>query len=126
MTGVLRAIFPSALRLRKRAEFRAVYDRGLRVVGEHLVMFVLEQSLGHPRLGVTATRKTGGAVRRNRARRLVREVFRRHRHELGSWDVVVNVKSSAAACHCEKVEQDFLRLVRKASRRAAGPPGVTR
>ena len=122
----LRATLPSVNRLRKRAEYRAVYDQGLRLAGEFLVMFVLEQSLGRPRLGVTATRRTGGAVRRNRARRLVREVFRHHRHELSSWDVVVNVKPAAAGCRYAQLEEDFLRLVHRASRRAGHAPGGTR
>ena len=48
------------------------------------------------RLGVIASRKAGSAVRRNRAKRLVRHFFRTHAAELGSFDVVVVVKSGAS------------------------------
>lgn len=75
--------FPRADRLLRRSEFMRVQQGGRRV---HLAHFVLLLVRGRrrdggtdARLGVTAGRRVGGAVQRNRAKRLVREVFRRNR-----------------------------------------------
>lgn len=71
------------------------------------------------RLGVTATRRLGGATVRNRARRRVREIFRRQvRHALagaGPVDLVVNLQDGAAAASFADVAAEFLRLARRAT-----------
>ncbi|MDQ7006702.1 MAG: ribonuclease P protein component [Acidobacteriota bacterium] len=109
--------FPASVRLKKRREYLEVYDRGVRVAGSHIVLFVLPTERGGPRLGVTATRRVGAAVRRNRARRVIREVFRHHRHRLPAWDLVVNVRRSAPFRSYRRLEQDFLNLVGRAEKR---------
>jgi ribonuclease P protein component len=85
-------------RLRQRVEYLACYERGRAVTGSLLTLHVLPNQLGRPRLGVTATRKAGNAVTRNRLRRRCREVYRRfpRRHELPALDIVVNVRPRAA------------------------------
>jgi ribonuclease P protein component len=80
-------------RVRKRTEFLRIQQGGHRVVSPGFV-FMLERSADErgPRLGITASRRVGNAVERNRAKRLVREAFRVVR---GSWppaNVVVIVR----------------------------------
>lgn len=76
--------------MRKRADFKRAYDEGSKVVMRPFVLFARANGLAHARLGVTATRKLGPAVVRNRARRLVREAFRQCRTTLpGGHDLVV-------------------------------------
>lgn len=95
-------------RLRKRSEFQLVYSRGVRVPGRFLVMFGLAQAGGPCRLGITATRKIGSAVVRNRARRRIRELFRRQpATALFTGDVVVNVRRACAEVRWSELEQDF-------------------
>jgi ribonuclease P protein component len=49
------------------------------------------------RLGITVTKKIGGAVTRNRIKRLTREFFRRSQHELdGVWDINIIARKKAA------------------------------
>ncbi|MDR2456494.1 MAG: ribonuclease P protein component [Deltaproteobacteria bacterium] len=68
---------PKSLRLTKRREFLALRGPGALKAGAGLFSFVAKpNSLGRNRLGVTATRKTGKAVARNRLKRLAREFFR--------------------------------------------------
>ena len=81
-------------RVRKRTEYLRIQQAGHRVVSPGFV-FMLERAVPSrgPRLGITASRRVGNAVERNRAKRLVREAFRAVR---SSWpagvDVVVIVR----------------------------------
>ena len=74
------------------------------------------------RLGITATRKIGGAVVRNRARRRVRELVRTHRELLSGWhgDLVVNVRQGCAEVAWSELVEDFARCLTKL-RRGAHP-----
>jgi ribonuclease P protein component len=69
--------FGSAARLRSRGEFTAVQSRGRRVAGRYLTMLAHPNTLGRDRLGIIASKRVGGAVQRNRAKRRLRELFRR-------------------------------------------------
>jgi ribonuclease P protein component len=89
--------FPKSARVRKRAEFQRIQAGGRRVTTEHFV-FVLAATPAEqrgPRLGVTASRKVGKAIVRNRAKRLVRVAFRATPELwLEGCDVVVIVRKS--------------------------------
>lgn len=74
--------------IRQRAEFQQVYDRGRKHQGRCMIVFTLPREGQPTRLGIAATRKLGMAVERNRAKRLVRELFRRHPAPPG-FDIVV-------------------------------------
>ena len=69
--------FSAASRLRSRHEFTAVQERGRRVAARYVTLLGLPNALDRDRLGVVASRKVGGAVVRNRAKRRLRELFRR-------------------------------------------------
>lgn len=74
--------FPKAERIRKRPDFIRIQSEGRKVVTKHLLAFYLFATEGLPRLGITASRKVGGSVERNRIKRLLREAFRHGKHEL--------------------------------------------
>jgi ribonuclease P protein component len=99
-------------RIRKRREYQAVYDKGQRIPSGSFVLFVMRNSSGGPRLGITVTKRIGGAVRRNRAKRLVREVFRRHRTELMDVDIVVNGRSVLPRADFRRLEAEFMARLR--------------
>jgi ribonuclease P protein component len=75
-------------RIRRRADFQQVYQKGVRVNGRFSTTFFLPNHQETGRLGIAATKKLGGAVQRNRAKRLIREVFRRNKIAPG-FDVVI-------------------------------------
>lgn len=79
--------------MRKRADFQKAYSEGAKEVSPAFALFVRPNGLEHSRLGVTATRKLGKHVTRNRARRLVREAFRMHQADFPpGYDFVVVVR----------------------------------
>ena len=70
---------------------------------------------GTPRLGVVTSKKIGGAVARSRARRLLRETFRRHQHEFAQpVELVLVARNSIAGKNFAGVERDFLAALRRA------------
>src|ERR1700724_4580615 len=75
-------------RIRRRADFQQTYEHGARVHGRYSTLFILPNKLDVGRLGIAATKKLGGAVQRNRAKRLIREIFRHNKIAPG-FDVVV-------------------------------------
>lgn len=92
--------FPRASRIGARRDFREAYENGAKQHGRLVVVFARPRPEGGLRLGITATRKSGGAVLRNRARRRVREIFRRWRAATPdkadtALDLVVNISARA-------------------------------
>lgn len=106
-------------RIRKRSEYQVIYEKGQRIPSGSFVLFVLRNELGRPRLGITATRRVGGAVRRNRAKRLVREVFRRHKAELENVDIVLNARGGLPGAEYAPLEAELLARLRPFFRRTA-------
>jgi ribonuclease P protein component len=93
------------------------------VVGRYLVVFGLAGEGEVCRLGITATRKTGGAVVRNRARRRIRELFRAQQKLLAGWggDVVVNVRQGCAGAAWGELVEDFARCLNRLVQGARPP-----
>ncbi|HVR42966.1 MAG TPA: ribonuclease P protein component [Thermoanaerobaculia bacterium] len=109
---------PKKERIAKRREFVLAYEEGARQFGRYSVVFTRANTAGHPRLGVTATKKLGKAHVRNRVRRWTREVYRRNRGPLGlegaAFDFVVNLKASAAEAGFDEFSADLIRTIRRA------------
>ena len=92
--------------IRRRAEFQRVYERGTRIQGRLATLFVLANDLSVGRLGIAATKKLGGAVQRNRAKRLIRDVFRRNKIAKG-FDLVVVPKRGLLDASLSSIEAEY-------------------
>ena len=107
------------MRLRSGAEFRRVFDKGLRLSGPLFVLVGLENAQGHDRLGLTVSRRVGGAVSRNRVRRLLREGFRRRRLRPGprGFDLVVLAAKALTEKSQGEVDREFADRLRRLERK---------
>jgi ribonuclease P protein component len=101
--------------IRRRTEFEAIYRSGVKVNGRLMTVFVNHTSSGFARLGVAATRKIGGAVVRNRAKRLTRELFRRHK-PVTALDIVVVPRREFLDAPYSSLEREFDALLERAAR----------
>jgi ribonuclease P protein component len=107
-----------ANRIRKRPDFERVYNQGVKAPGRFMTLFLLRTGSTVSRLGIAATRKLGGAVQRNRAKRLAREIFRRHKPPPG-LDLVVIPRREFLNVELASLEAEYQSIV---SRKAARAP----
>ena len=100
-----------------RRDFRAAYEEGTKHHGRFIAVFARSRAEGGLRLGLTATRKAGGAVVRNRARRRVREIFRRWAATAPevSLDLIVNISERATRCPFAALSAEVTALLARAT-----------
>jgi ribonuclease P protein component len=110
--------FPAQYRLRRGSEFRQVFASRQSVSDEVLIVFGRRNELPYSRLGLSVSRKLGGAVVRNRWKRRLRDVFRRTRVRLPQGlDFVVIPRRGPLADHAT-VARSLPALARRVARRA--------
>ena len=106
--------FPKACHLRKTSDFQRVRQGGKRRQSPHFIVVVLDRSNSLTRLGLTVSRKVGGAVQRNRVKRLVREFFRNHFNSLSvGVDISIIAKRGAAEINYTRICEELRFLVEK-------------
>ena len=106
-------------RIRLRSEFDRIYAARRYAANEKLSVYILENELGHSRLGLSVSRQVGGAVVRNLIRRRIKEAFRKNKSDLpGGIDILCVVKSGSPAS-----EHVYAESLRTLSARALARPG---
>lgn len=115
-TPSVRLRLPRSSKIKQEGDFARAKSRGQRLTGGCLIVNILPRPIGaNSRLGVVTSKKIGDAVERSRARRLLRETFRLHQHDLARpVDVVLVARLSIAGMKLADVEKDFLRLLGQA------------
>ena len=99
--------FPSGLKLKKTDEFSSVFSFRRRIHGKFLAINYKPSSLGYPRIGIVVSKKMARrAVARNYMKRVVRELFRLNRLNIGDVDIVVRINQSFS-------KLDFVNVVRE-------------
>jgi ribonuclease P protein component len=104
---------PAVRRIRRRGEFQRVFDAGRRVHGRFLTIVFAPAPGSDSRLGIVASRKLGGAVVRNRAKRLIRQVFRTNTGPREAADLVVIPKAALLQADSAELSRDYQTLVNR-------------
>jgi ribonuclease P protein component len=99
---------PRASRVRTRGEFLSIQHAGKRLGTRHFLLLHRLGSAPTARLGITVTRKIGGAVTRNRVKRAVREAFRRTRTALpAGLDLVVIARDGSGGLRTTQIAEEL-------------------
>jgi len=109
--------FPKTQRLTRTSDFDRVKGAGHRERGKFIVLATIAvQNSGASRAGFITSRRLGSAVIRNRVRRRLREVVRRHQHALcDDFWIVVIARPDATKASYRALEDEWLRLAKRAS-----------
>lgn len=100
--------------LKKNEDFRKVYRKGKSFGNRQLVLYVLENSAGINRLGISVSRKVGNSVVRHHLTRLIRESYRLHEEEFKcGLDLVVIARTAAKDATYHEIESALLHVCRK-------------
>ncbi|MDP3058997.1 MAG: ribonuclease P protein component [bacterium] len=101
-------------RLRRSEDFAKVYKQGRSVAGRQLVLYWLTNSTEQNRLGISAGKKLGGAVVRNRVKRLMREGFRSLSLNVrAGHDLVIIARSVAVGANFSEVRRELEALLKR-------------
>lgn len=115
MEEKVRFTFKKREKLAKSKEFQRVFECGRSFGSSTVAFYYCENDRGFPRAGFIASKKVSKrAVDRNRAKRLMREVFRLNKHKLKPVDIVFIARKGILGKKYGDVEKDFLSLAKKA------------
>ena len=114
------------IRLRRSGDVRRVYDEGRSWAHPLLVLIGRPNEMGLSRVGVTASRKVGGAVERNRAKRLLREAARHlyPRFEREGWDIMLIARPKLIEAREQEVEEALASLLDRAGLQSSPPQSL--
>lgn len=99
----------------KNKEFSRVYSRGKSYVHPHMVLYVAKNRVGYTRIGLTATKKIGHAVQRNRARRVLRAALSEHLSQnIGGYDIILVARGLTPHLKSTQVSKTLAKLLQKA------------
>ncbi len=100
--------------IKSSREFARVYKKGKFFAGKYIVLYVLPNGLDINRLGITASKKAGKSIRRNRIKRLIKENYRLNEELVRcGYDLVFVVRSSEILPDYYDIQKEMGFLFRK-------------
>lgn len=100
--------------IKRNHEFQRLYAKGKNAASPYLALYCRKRRGEENRLGLTVGKKVGGAVKRNRVRRRLREIYRLHEGELKpGFDLVVVARVRAVYGSYQQLDKSFLALADK-------------
>jgi ribonuclease P protein component len=112
VTVVSEATFPKSARLRKRAEFLRLSSAQHKSAVRGFLVVWRENDIQNARLGITASKKVGCSVVRNRVKRCLREFFRHNRLKMASVDINIIARRESALMTFPDIERELNKVIR--------------
>lgn len=102
-------------------EFQSVYQHGRRIHTPFFVLYYRPGCQPYHRLGITASKKIGCAVKRSRVKRIFREIFRKNK-PIGTifFDIVLNARKQAAVAPYRTVEEHYRQAILRITQEQSG------
>ena len=101
-------------RLRNRKAFRNVYEAGRVISNFMIAVHYLSRTGQNHRIGFSAGKRLGNAVKRNRCKRRLKELYRRHQAEFPNGvDLIVVARKAMVNCEWEKLADAFHDVLRR-------------
>ena len=95
-------------------DFQRAYRRGKSIVHPHVVLYVRKNNVGKTRVGFTCSKKVGNAVKRNRARRVMRQGLTETAPEgIGSHDIVLVARAKTPFLKSWQMKKTLRELLKK-------------
>lgn len=109
MNGLIKA-----RKLQKNADFQLVYKHGTYEINRYCVIYKMPVNKGTTKVGFVTGKKVGCAVERNRARRLLREVYRLHQREIREgYHIVIVARQAINGLSYTDIEGPFMKLMNR-------------
>lgn len=79
----------------KKSEFKKVYSSAKSLSGKTVIVLCVKNNMQQNRLGIVASKKTGNSVKRNKARRRIKEIYRMNESNLlKGYDIIIIAKAA--------------------------------
>lgn len=101
----------SIVKIKENYEFRRAYKKGESLVSPYFVVYCFKNRRNNIRLGITVTKKIGGAVARNRAKRLITAAFRECLPEIScGYDFIIVARNRILTVKSTVVKEQMMKL----------------
>ena len=100
--------------LRRKSDFSTIYNKGKSVGDRYVVLFYRKNNLPYNRIAYLASKKVGNAVKRNRARRLMKESFRLKKMEIPTgYDLIFIARNTITNRKCAEVKKSLASALKR-------------
>lgn len=101
--------------LRNKKDFTRLYKKGKSIGSRYVVLFFIKNNLPYIRKAFLASKKVGNSVRRNRARRLMKESYRKVSGDIkNGYDILFIARNNINGVKCGDVEKSINEILKKA------------
>ena len=109
-------------RIRKKSDFVVLYKKGSRLRGKYFDVVYCANQLPFSRMAVVVSKKVGNAVVRNRVKRWIRELFRRHKDLMQvPSDLILVIRKDILDLSREERAAEYYSALRRIARRRMSP-----